>query len=78
MTMIRRATGRPTGEIKDVAEGSNNPTGVVVCKACTHIVFRANLNGSECPYCHNNVNKVLGTPLLSDDDDDSDVIAQSC
>jgi hypothetical protein len=81
MTMIRRAT---SGKIENVAEmddkGSN---GAVICKACSHVVFKVNLGANNsCPFCHRNVNaslqKVDIPDSLADDEDDSDVIAVEC
>lgn len=47
MVMIRRATGR----IENVAEQQDTKEGVVVCKACSHIVFRVNLDDNKnCPF----------------------------
>ena len=75
MSMIKRAT---TGHIVD------NGNGAVVCKACSHVVFRVNLgSGGQCPYCHYNVNHKLEKSLFSDldlddEEDTSDVIAQPC
>lgn len=78
MTMIRRAT---SGSIKNV--GEKEDSSMIVCKACSHVVFRENLaaNGS-CPYCHRDASKTLVKAdipdALTDDDDDADVIALRC
>lgn len=75
MVMIRRATGR----IENVAEQDDSKDGVVVCKACSHIVFRVNLENDNCPFCHRNAFKTLEKPILeTDDEDDSDVVAVKC
>lgn len=80
MAMIRRATGR----IENVAESNDSTEGVIVCKACSHIVFRVNLgvNGT-CPFCHRDSSKSIEIPVvadadLDDDDNDPDVIAVRC
>ncbi len=80
MAMIRRATGR----IENVADAADSTEGVIVCKACSHIVFRVNLgaNGS-CPFCHRDASKSIEIPvvedaLLDDDDNDPDIIAVRC
>lgn len=79
MAMIRRATGR----IENVAE-STDTEGVVVCKACSHIVFRVNLgSNNSCPFCHRDASKSIEVPVvadadLDDDDNDPDVIAVRC
>ena len=76
MVMIRRATGR----IENVAD-QDTKEGVVVCKACSHIVFRVNLeDNTNCPFCHRDAFKTLEKPVLEtdNDDDDSDVIAVKC
>ena len=78
MTMYRRATGH----IENVADQSDTE-GVIVCKACTHIVFRVNLGANgTCPYCHRDISKSIEVPVVEDafpdDDDDSDIIAIKC
>ena len=77
MVMIRRATGR----IENVAEQQDTKEGVIVCKACSHIVFRVNLNDNKnCPFCHRNAFATLEKPILegNDEDDDDGVIAVKC
>ena len=81
MTMIRRAT---SGKIENVAElEDKSSNGAIVCKACSHVVFKVNLGANgNCPYCHRDVTasiqKVEIDGNLVDDDDDSDVIAVKC
>lgn len=74
MTMIRRATGR----IQEFTGASDD--GAVICQACTRIVVsRVNLvNGSECPFCHRNVNSFISDPLIPGDDDETDNVAIPC
>ena len=76
--MYRRATGR----IENVAE-QNDTEGVVVCKACSHIVFKVNMGANgTCPFCHRDASKEIEIPVvedaLPDDDDDDDVVAIKC
>jgi hypothetical protein len=80
MAMIRRATGR----IENVAD-SNEREGVIVCRACSHIVFRVNLGANNsCPFCHRDASVSIETPVVADadfaddDDNDPDVIAIKC
>jgi len=79
MTMIRRAT---SGTIENVAELEDKSTnGAVVCKACSHVVFRVNLGANgNCPYCHRDVNASIENNVVggADDDDDDDVVAIKC
>jgi hypothetical protein len=80
MTMIRRAT---SGKIENVAEMEDKSTnGAVVCKACSHVVFKVNLGPTgNCPYCHRNVKASLERVDIPDalvDDEDDDVIAIKC
>ncbi len=78
MSMIRRATGR----IENVAEQNNDTNGVVVCKACSHVIFKVNLGANNnCPFCHRNVHASLEKVDIPDalvDDDDDDVVAVKC
>ena len=81
MTMIRRAT---SGKIENVAEmEDSSKNGAVVCKACSHVVFKINLGANNsCPYCHRDVtaslNKVDIPDSVGDDEDEDDVIAIKC
>jgi len=80
MTMIRRATSGKIENVGELEDSSDN--GAVVCKACSHVVFKVNLGANEsCPYCHRNVAASIGEnaiPDSPDDDDESDVVAVKC
>ena len=80
MTMIRRAT---SGKIENVAEMEDKSSnGAIVCKACSHVVFKVNLGANNsCPYCHRNVTASIEKIDIPDslaDDDEDDVIAVKC
>lgn len=80
MTMIRRAT---SGKIENVAElEDKSSNGAIVCKACSHVVFKINLGpNGNCPYCHRDINASISKVDIPDslaDDDDDDVIAVKC
>jgi hypothetical protein len=80
--MIRRAT---SGQIENVADlKDQSPNGAVICKACSHVVFKVNLGpNNSCPHCHRNVTASLQKVDIpdarqADDEDDSDIIAIEC
>jgi uncharacterized CHY-type Zn-finger protein len=78
--MIRRAT---SGKIENVAEMEDKTSnGAIVCKACSHVVFKVNLGANNsCPYCHRNVTASLEKVDIPDalaEEDDDDVIAVKC
>jgi hypothetical protein len=80
MTMIRRAT---SGKIENVAEMEDKSSnGAIVCKACSHVVFKVNLGANgNCPYCHRDVTASIEKVDIPDalaDDDEDDVIAVKC
>jgi acetyl-CoA carboxylase beta subunit len=80
MTMIRRAT---SGKIENVAEMEDKSSnGAIVCKACSHVVFKVNLGANgNCPYCHRDVKASIEKVDIPDalaDDDEDDVIAVKC
>lgn len=81
MTMIRRATSGQIENVADLKDESSN--GAVVCKACSHVVFKINLGpNNNCPYCHRNVTASLQKSSIPDspvdDEDDSDIVAIEC
>ena len=79
MTMIRRAT---SGSIRNV--GEKEDSSMIVCKACSHVVFRENLGSNgNCPYCHRDASVSLSKAdipdaLADDDDEEDDVVAIRC
>lgn len=80
MAMIRRAT---SGKIENVADSEDKTTGVIVCKACSHVVFRVNLGSNgNCPYCHRDASKSIERVDIPDsdypEDDEDDIVAIKC
>ncbi len=75
--MIRRGGSGGSGHIESFSQSEEHSP--VTCLACSRlIVSRSNMKGSECPYCHNNVNKMLGVNLQNNDDNEEPPIAKPC
>lgn len=74
MTMYRQGTG--SGKIEQFTAQND---GAIVCQACSRIIVSSDnlVQGKNCPFCHNPVNKMLGSNDIASDDN-SDVIAEPC